>query len=650
MANVFLSYARENTGQASTLARFLERAGYSVWWDRNIEGGSEYTREIDDALNQAEVVVVLWSAHSVGSAWVRDEAASGRDTNRLVPVKLDHAEAPLGFRQFQTIDLSRWKGRDGPVLKTLKSAVAAKVTRSGKPDVQPAVAPGPDASRPRWVLAALVAAILAVAALTYVWATSRSNSAIPSIAIVRAPSGGDAAKSDGLARSLSVELGGLQTGSADHFELRDTAGGTPIDVDYLVEVAASDARGITTAELSLLSTEGRQVLWTSHLEKPASAQGDLRLPAATRLLSVLDCLGEASGSGEKLDQPVLKLYLRGCEKFRDEIGGMPDPSQLATLREVVDRAPRFAPAIAHLALIEADIGSPDAARALISKAKALNPKLGKTYLAEVNLFPRSHWSKRQAILVEGLKHDPNSAALNDAMAFELSQVGRSGEGLSYAKRARELDPMSPIIRAGLIQHLMNSGQTEAARKELQEAEGIWPTSTTLADIRFAFDMRFGDPANALRLMRENAVAGFTLGSTVAVPNPGPERFLLARIDPTPQNIDAAANAYLERFRRDPADAGSMILSLGLFGRVDQIFEAMTHPVAIRSMKGHTNILFRPYMKPMLHDPRFVQLATRLGLIRYWTETGKWPDFCLDTDLPYDCKIEASKLKAAGKVR
>lgn len=648
MAEVFLSYAREDTGRAKALAGALERAGRSVWWDRNIEGGSEYSVEIDEELKQADAVVVLWSAHSVGSAWVRDEAASGRDSNRLVPVKLDDAEAPLGFRQFQTIDLSRWKGRDGPGLKTLKSAVAAKVARSGKLGVEPATPPGPDAFRPRWMLAAVAAAILAVAALTYIWATHRADSAVPSIAIVRAASGGDVVKSNGLARSLSVELGGLQTGSADHFELRDPAGGTPRDVDYLVEVAVSDARGIATAELSLLSAAGRQILWTSHLEKSAT-QGDLRVPAAARLLSVLECLAEASGSGERLDQPVLKLFLRGCEKFRDEIGGMPDPTQLATLREVVHHAPRFAPAIAHLALIEVYSDRPDAARALIAKAKALNPKLGKIYLAEANLVPRSQWSKRQAILVEGLKYDSNSAALNDAMAFELGQVGRGGEALTYAKRARELDPMSPVIQADFIQHLMNSGQTEAARKELQEAEGIWPTSTTLGDTRYAFDMRFGDPANALRLMRENAGAGFTL-STVGVPNPGLERFLLARIDPTPQNIDAAANAYLERFRKDPADAGSMILSLGLFGRVDQIFEAMTHPVAIRSMKEHTDILFRPYMLPMLHDRRFMQLAARFGLVRYWTETGKWPDFCLDTDLPYDCKIEARKFQAAGKVR
>lgn len=655
MAEVFLSYAREDAGRAKALAAALERAGRSVWWDRNIEGGSEYSLEIDDALRAADAVVVLWSSHSVGSAWVRDEAAAGRDSQRLVPVRLDSAEPPLGFRQFQTIDLSRWKGRDGPGLKTLKSAVAAKVARpSGLASATPPVPGDVPASLPgarHLPMVALVIGLLLVAAAAAYFLLGRPQGGdVPTIAIVRAPSGGEAAKSDALARSVSVELGALQAGSANNFELRDAAGGTPRDVDYLVEVAAARSGSTASADLSLLSSAGRQILWTNHLEKPLSAQGDLRLPAATRLLSVLDCLSEASGSGEQLDQPVLKLYLRGCEKFRDEIGGMPDPTQLATLREVVNRAPRFAPAIAHLALIEVNSDRPITARALIARAKALNPKLGKIYLAEASLSPRSQWSRRQAILVEGLRLDPNSAALNDSMAFELSQVGRRDEALANIQRARELDPISPIYRASLVSHLMNSGRTEAAQKELQAAESIWPTSTTLTDIRFAFDMRFGDPVRALRSLRENANMGTTLGSTVGVRNPGPERFLLARIDPTPQNIDAAEKAYVDRFRKDPSDVGSMVVSLGFFGRLDPIFAALAHPVAIESMKHHTNSFFRPFMRSLLHDPRFMPLAARLGLVDYWTKTGKWPDFCLDFDLPYDCKREAARLQRGGKAK
>ena len=41
---------------------------------------------------------------------MRDEAAQGRDQRKLVPVTLDGVEPPLGFRQYHSINLSRWRG------------------------------------------------------------------------------------------------------------------------------------------------------------------------------------------------------------------------------------------------------------------------------------------------------------------------------------------------------------------------------------------------------------------------------------------------------------------------------------------------------------------------------------------------------------
>src|SRR5690242_204195 len=86
MARIFLSYAREDVDSAKRLAEAVARAGHDVWWDRHIHGGSRFTTEIDRALKNAEVVVVMWTDASVESAWVQDEAAEGRDTGRLVPV------------------------------------------------------------------------------------------------------------------------------------------------------------------------------------------------------------------------------------------------------------------------------------------------------------------------------------------------------------------------------------------------------------------------------------------------------------------------------------------------------------------------------------------------------------------------------------
>lgn len=108
MASLFISYARDDEAVAGRLAAALENAGHKVWWDRQLAGGAEYNREIENALSSSDRVIVLWSTHSRYSAWVRDEATAAIDAAKIVPVTIDGSAPPLGFRQFHTIDLSGW--------------------------------------------------------------------------------------------------------------------------------------------------------------------------------------------------------------------------------------------------------------------------------------------------------------------------------------------------------------------------------------------------------------------------------------------------------------------------------------------------------------------------------------------------------------
>lgn len=103
MAQIFLSYSRQDADSAKAIASALGDRGHGVWWDKHISGGSKFAAEIEQALSAAEIVIVLWSRAAINSAWVLDEAAEGRDTGRLLPVALDDCKPPLGFRQYQTI-------------------------------------------------------------------------------------------------------------------------------------------------------------------------------------------------------------------------------------------------------------------------------------------------------------------------------------------------------------------------------------------------------------------------------------------------------------------------------------------------------------------------------------------------------------------
>ncbi len=125
-ATLFLSYAHTDEPSARRLAKALDEAGYNVWWDALIEGGTAYAKTINHALETADAIIVLWSAQSVESDWVRDEAALGRDRQRLVPLSLDRVKPPLGFRQIQFINFRSWRGRrDAPEFIALERAIAA---------------------------------------------------------------------------------------------------------------------------------------------------------------------------------------------------------------------------------------------------------------------------------------------------------------------------------------------------------------------------------------------------------------------------------------------------------------------------------------------------------------------------------------------
>jgi hypothetical protein len=111
MADIFVSYAREDRDRARLLAETLSaQGGWSIFWDRHIPHGHDFVEYLQAQLDQARCVIVLWSKNSVGSQFVRDEAAEGQN-GRLVPVLIEAVRPPLGFRQLQRADLTDWTGQ-----------------------------------------------------------------------------------------------------------------------------------------------------------------------------------------------------------------------------------------------------------------------------------------------------------------------------------------------------------------------------------------------------------------------------------------------------------------------------------------------------------------------------------------------------------
>lgn len=108
MADVFISYAREDRALVKRLAQELNDRHYSVWCDVGILPGADFSKHIAAELTAAKAIIVLWTPHSIQSNWVRDEAQEGLKRGILVPVLIDVLEQPMGYRAIHAVDLTDW--------------------------------------------------------------------------------------------------------------------------------------------------------------------------------------------------------------------------------------------------------------------------------------------------------------------------------------------------------------------------------------------------------------------------------------------------------------------------------------------------------------------------------------------------------------
>ncbi|WP_089945014.1 toll/interleukin-1 receptor domain-containing protein [Candidatus Entotheonella palauensis] len=134
MHDIFLSYANEDRSRVSFLVDALQSHGWGVWWDRAIRLGQNFDQVIEEALDAARCVVVVWSKASVVSEWVRNEAHEGAQRGILVPVVIDtQVRLPLAFRRMQTAQLLDWQNVGPP--EEFDKVVAAITHLIGPPRI-----------------------------------------------------------------------------------------------------------------------------------------------------------------------------------------------------------------------------------------------------------------------------------------------------------------------------------------------------------------------------------------------------------------------------------------------------------------------------------------------------------------------------------
>ena len=110
MADIFISYKKEDAGRVVRIVEGLRAEGFTVWWDHGIAPGNQWDQAIQRELDASKVVVAVWSDQSISAPWVKEEAGVGKSRGALVPVRIDDVNPPLGFGLIQFADLIDWDG------------------------------------------------------------------------------------------------------------------------------------------------------------------------------------------------------------------------------------------------------------------------------------------------------------------------------------------------------------------------------------------------------------------------------------------------------------------------------------------------------------------------------------------------------------
>jgi hypothetical protein len=140
MADLFLSYAHQDIRFAEMLAQLLEANGLTVWWDRRMVAGERINDVIDEQLEKAKAVIVLWSPVSVKSDWVRGEAQTAHELTKLVPIKIADCKLPINYRGILTPEVYKTKAELGKLAQMLSDKFRTAQPFPGRATAEPSTA------------------------------------------------------------------------------------------------------------------------------------------------------------------------------------------------------------------------------------------------------------------------------------------------------------------------------------------------------------------------------------------------------------------------------------------------------------------------------------------------------------------------------
>jgi len=404
--------------------------------------------------------------------------------------------------------------------------------------------------------------------------------------------------------------------------------------------------------------KSRAALWSMQFKRDRREASDLPLEVAARVADIVNIAIFARTSKPPLTDPSgLSALLQTTDMIRDARGGTWAP-MVENAQGLVARHPEFA--FGHSVLAAAyseaadSISVPeqaqrmrDAARREANLTLKLDPEDAGAYAVLWGIEPFYNYAAQEAILLRGIKlsKHPKEAfgALYSYEGTLLSRVGRLREALSFQLIARATDEWGPPKTVKVALTYADLGNLPAARAWVQKGLKRWPNHTSVREMRFYVAGFYEQPADALAIV--DAIDAGTLPDEhqTAIWR----GFIQAKAARSAQVTAAAIRKISEA-----ADAGEIsreneIMMLATLGATKQAIATANR--ALDQQHLDPKILFTPITRNLRQDPGFLPLAARMGLIKYWRETGKRPDFCTNRATQDECSSQLLAALKSGQI-
>ncbi len=423
---------------------------------------------------------------------------------------------------------------------------------------------------------------------------------------------------------------------------------------HILDGSIRRAGGRVRISAHLVDAALQTTLWSDRYDRTLEDIFAVQDEISENIAAALDRTFSGFSNGA-VDPAVYDLYLRASPKSFA-------PQELRTcvgLLEVVsERAPHFAPAWSRLAALRgwlhvylpfadrpasAALVARDVARALECDPQSIDAMMAQLFV----LAPFGRFVECDSIL-ERILRAPGSAVGRRYVGYFLRTMGRIRDALEEDERAYGLDRLHPMTANLVALARMAAGRVAEAVPVFEELverlpDMSFPVSSLLRCYAFQNDWTAVD--RLLELADRRQLREFREGLP----------FIRTKRDPSPRNIDDWRGGLAAQVSRTGhIDVSRLVYSAHL-GLVEEAYRsaeaAHLGPAGtaddIMGPDGYrTSLMFQAGMPELRNDPRFPRLCARLGLVEFWTGTGKWPD-CAD-EVPYDFRAECAKVRDLSK--